>query len=80
MRGDPTPEQLLGLCVLTPGGEAIGTVVDVGVSTWRQPKFLLVRKAEGEHALLRVDFGQVQDVGEQAIRLLAVPAVSALPA
>ena len=80
---DPTPEQLLGMPVLERGGRQIGVVEDVGLATWRQPKFLLVRPlpiAAGPlPSLVRVDFGQVEAVGEEGVRV-AVPLNRAPPA
>lgn len=67
---DPTPEQLLGLPVLAPGGGRLGVIVDVGLAAWNQPKFLLVQPSQGR--LVRVDIGQVREVGQDAVRL-AVP-------
>jgi hypothetical protein len=61
MRVDPTPEQLLGLPVLEPGGRPLGVVVDVGLSNWRQPKFLLVQPA-ARASLVRVEFGAIKEV------------------
>lgn len=74
----PTPEQLVGMPVLDPNGSRVGTVVDVGLSNWRQPKFLLVKQESGA-ALLRVELLQVEDVGEDVIRLAAPGKLPALP-
>jgi sporulation protein YlmC with PRC-barrel domain len=69
---DPTPEELLGKEVLAPTGEPVGTVVDVGLVTWRQPKFLLVRSQDPAR-LMRIDIRQVEDVAAPSIRLLIPP-------
>lgn len=65
---DWTPEQLLGLAVVGPGGHPVGTVVDVGLATWRQPKFLLVEPARAPKRLVRLDFREVE-VGEREVRI-----------
>jgi sporulation protein YlmC with PRC-barrel domain len=75
---DPTPEQLLGLPVVERGGRQLGVVVDVGLATWRQPKFLLVRPPGNAPSarFLRVEYGQVEEVGLDGV-LVAPP--GALP-
>lgn len=64
----PTPEQLVGLPVLGAGGDALGTVEDVGLAAWNQPKFLLVRLRGDGTRLVRVDFREVAGV-DVAVRL-----------
>lgn len=69
---EPTPEQLLGMPVVAPGGRAVGTVVDVGLVTWRQPKFLLVKLPQAAR-IVRIEFGEVAEVGPRVVRLTRVP-------
>ena len=83
---DATPERLLGLPVLGPHGNRIGTVVDVGLYNWRQPKFLLVQAERpgtgnlpGAQALLRVEIGQVLAFDETAVRLAPIEERAPLP-
>ena len=76
---DATPEELLGLQVIGPAGDRIGTVVDVGLFNWRQPKFLLVQP-ERATGLLRVELGDVEDVAPAGIRLSVPPRPASLPA
>jgi hypothetical protein len=76
---EPTPEELLGLPVRSASGARIGTVVDVGLFGWREPKFLLVEPEPGAK-LLRVEFGEVRDLDAQGITLVAPADPARLPA
>lgn len=76
---DVTPEELLGMQVVGPAGDRIGTVVDVGLFNWRQPKFLLVR-VDQRNGLLRVEVGDVEDVAAGAVRLHTAIRPASLPA
>lgn len=69
----PTPAQLLGLPVVDPGGAPLGVIEDVGLTTWDQPKFLLVRFHGQGARLVRVDFRAVAEVRAEEVMLQRRP-------